>query len=88
MRPLARRERAALVLWLVIGLVVWNGLYDEVLARRTDRYLFLQAQHQAGAGPAVDLTNAMEVAVRDACWIATLWAGLLVTAGLVTIRWR
>jgi hypothetical protein len=86
MTPLGRRKRIAVWLWVVISVVVWNGLYDELLARSTQTYLFRQAIHQAGLGPWVDLTTALDVAVRDAVWLSTLWANLLLLAGLVTIR--
>lgn len=86
MIPLGRRERIAVGLWLIIAVVVWNGLYDLLLARSTQTYLFRQAIHQAGLGPWVDLTGALDVAVRDAAWLSTLWASLLLLAGLITIR--
>ena len=86
MTALERRERIAVGLWLIIAAVVWNGLYDLLLARSTETYLFKQAIHQAGLGPWVDLTTAMDLAVRDAVWLSTLWASLLLLAGLITIR--
>ena len=86
MTALGRRERIAVGLWLIVAVVAWNGLYDLLLARSTETYLFRQAIHQAGLGPWVDLTSALDVAVRDAAWISTLWACLLLLAGLITIR--
>jgi hypothetical protein len=86
MTALGRRERLAVWLWLIVAVVVWNGLYDLLLARRTQTYLFQQAIHQAGLGPWVDLTSALDAAVREAVWVSTLWASLLFLAGMVTIR--
>jgi hypothetical protein len=86
MKALGRRERLAVYLWVVIAIVAWNGLYDLLLARSTQTYLFQQAIHQAGLGPWVDLTTALDVAVRDAVWISTLWASVLLLAGMATIR--
>ena len=86
MTALGRRERIAVGLWLIVAVVVWNALYDLLLARSTQTYLFRQAIHQAGLGPWVDLTSALDVAVRDAVWLSTLWASLLLLAGLITIR--
>jgi hypothetical protein len=86
MTGLGRRERIAVYLWLAVAVVVWNGLYDLLLARSTQTYLFRQALHQAGLGPWLDLTTAMDVAVRDAAWVSTLWASILLLAGLITIR--
>jgi len=86
MKALDRRERLAVMLWLILAVLVWNGLYDLLLARSTQNYLFKQAIHLAGLGPGVDLTDAMDVAVRDAIWISTLWASVLVLAGMMTVR--
>jgi hypothetical protein len=66
--------------------VVWNGLYDLLLARSTQNYLFRTAMHDAGLAPAVDLTSALDYGVLEAVWISTVWAGLLLLLGLVTIR--
>ena len=86
MTGLGRREWIAVCLWLAVAAVVWNGLYDLLLARSTQTYLFRQALHQAGRGPWLDLTTAMDVAVRDAAWVSTLWASILLLAGMITIR--
>jgi hypothetical protein len=86
-RPLERRERAAVILWLLLGVVVWNGLYDLLLTRGIKDYLLQQALHEAGRGPAsMPLALAMDITVRDAVWIATLWASIIVCAGLLTVR--
>lgn len=81
-----RRARLAVAVWLVVAVVVWNGLYDLLLARSTQTYLFEVAMHETGRGPAVDLDRAMAEAVGYARWIATLWAVLLFSLGLATIR--
>jgi hypothetical protein len=86
MTALGRLERIAVSLWLIVAVVVWNGLYDLLLARSTQTYLFRQALHQARLGPWNDLTTAMDVAVRDAAWMSTLWASLLLFLGMLTIR--
>ena len=86
MKPLGRRERIAVTVWVVVALVVWNGLYDLLLARSTQNYLFRTAMHEAGVAPAVDLTAALDYAVLEAVWLSTLWAGGLLLLGLVTIR--
>lgn len=86
-RPLERRERTAAILWLLLGVVVWNGLYDLLLTRGIKDYLLQQALHEAGRGPAsMPLALAMDITVRDAVWIATLWASIIVGAGLLTVR--
>jgi hypothetical protein len=86
MTALGRRERIAVALWLLVALVTWNGLYDLLLARSTQNYLFRTAMHDAGLAPAVDLTAALDYGVLEAVWLSTLWAGVLLVAGLLTIR--
>ena len=86
MKPLGRRERIAVTVWVLVALVVWNGLYDLLLARSTQNYLFRTAMHDAGVAPAVDLTAALDYAVLEAVWLSTLWAGILLLLGLLTIR--
>jgi hypothetical protein len=87
MQPLARRARIAVSFWVILAVVAWNGLYDLLLARSTETYLFRQAMHLSGQGPVIDLSSAMDLAVRDAIWVATLWANILLLAGLLTFRW-
>jgi len=86
MNPLRRGQRIAVGLWLIVAVVAWNGLYDLLLARSTQNYLFRTAMHDAGLAPAVDLTAALHYAVLEAIWLSTLWASLVLLAGLITIR--
>ena len=85
MGSVLRSERTAIWIWFGIAVVVWNGLYDLLLNRAAKDYLFRAALHDAGRGPFVSLSEMMRVAVRDAALISTLWAGLLLLAGLWTI---
>ena len=81
-----RSQRTAVWIWIAIAVVVWNGLYDLLLNRAAKDYLFRAALHHAGRGPAVSLSEMMYVAVRDAALISTLWAGIILAAGLWTVR--
>ena len=86
MRRLRRAERVAVGLWLVLALVVWNGLYDLLLTRGIKDYLLRNALHQAGRGPEVSMTTLLDFTVREAFWLSTLWASLILLAGLWTVR--
>jgi hypothetical protein len=86
LRPLPPPERIGVAIWLVLAIVVWNGIYDVLLSRGAKEYLFRWALHEAGRGPAVPMATIMEVTVGDAIWVSTLWAGIILLAGLVTIR--
>lgn len=83
---LPRAERVAVIIWLIVGVVVWNAIYDLLLTRGIKEYLLRAALHDAGRGPAIPLARSMEIAVRDALWVSTFWACLILLAGLVTIR--
>jgi hypothetical protein len=85
MTKLGRRERIAVGLWVIIAVVAGNGLYDLLLARDTQTYLFKSAMHSAGLGPPVDVTATLDAAVAYAAWVSTLWAALLFAAGCLTI---
>jgi hypothetical protein len=69
-----------------VGIFVWNGMYDMMMARGEREYLFRTALHEAGRGPAMSVASVMDGAVFDAVWVSTLWASLILLAGMVTIR--
>jgi hypothetical protein len=83
---LAPREQFATGLWLVVALVVWNGLYDLLLTRGVKEVLFRAALYEAGRGPEYSMAQIMEVTVRDAVWVCTLWASVILLAGMWTVR--
>ena len=86
MRRLPPAERTALWLWVIVAVVVWNGLYDILLTRGANEFLFRAALYQAGRGPAPSMSHLMDLTVQNAIWISTVWAGMILLAGLVTIR--
>jgi hypothetical protein len=83
---LPARERRLAVLWLAVGVVLWNGVYDMTLGEGIKEYLFRSALHEAGRGPRMSIAAVLDPFVFDAVWIATFWASLVTLAGLVTIR--
>ena len=86
MRKLERAERVAVGLWLVLAVVVWNGVYDLLLTRGIKDYLLRNALHRAGRGPDVSMTASLDFTVTQAFWISTLWASVILLAGLWTVR--
>ena len=86
MTSFTRARRTAVWIWIAIAVVVWNGLYDLLLNRAAKDYLFRAALYEAGRGPSVSLSDMMYIAVRDAALLSTLWAGILLAAGLWTVR--
>jgi len=86
MRRLPRAERIAVLVWIVLAVVVWNGIYDLLLTRGIKDYLLRNAMHQAGRGPDVSMTALMDITVNQAFWLSTLWASVVLFAGLMTVR--
>jgi hypothetical protein len=81
-----RARRIAIAIWVVMAIVVWNGLYDLRITLGVRDYLLKEALHQAGRGPAVVMAEAMRATVKDAVLIASLWAAIILVAGLGTVR--
>ena len=81
----ARARRWAIGFWIVMAVVVWNGLYDLRITLGVRDHLMKQALHEAGRGPAVTVAEDMDATVKDAVLVATLWAGIILAAGLVTV---
>jgi hypothetical protein len=82
----ARARRLAVALWIAMAVVVWNGLYDLRITLGVRDYLMKQALHDAGRGPAVTLAEAMAATRKDAVIVASLWAAIVLAAGLGTVR--
>ena len=81
-----RARRWAVTFWIVMAIVVWNGLYDLRITLGVREYLMNQALHDAGRGPEIAISDAMHETVRDAVKVATLWGGIILGAGLATVR--
>jgi hypothetical protein len=82
----ARARRWAIGIWVAMAIVVWNGLYDLRITLGVRDYLMKQALHDAGRGPAVTIAEAMAATRKDAVAVASLWAVIVLAAGLGTVR--
>ena len=87
MRPLPRAHTIAAVLWMVLGIIVWNGVYDLIVGQGIKEYLFRQALYRAGAGPAPSIGSVMDTWVFYATWVSTVWASVITLAGLFTVKY-
>lgn len=86
MRPLGRPQRIAVALWVIVGIVVWNGVYDLLVGQGIKEYLFREALYQAGRGPRISIASIMDPFVFYAVWVSTLWTSVITLAGLFTIK--
>jgi hypothetical protein len=83
---LPRRERCLVGLWLVLGVALWNGVYDMMMGEGIKEYLFRSAMHEAGRGPRPVIATVLDGTIFKAIWVSTFWASVVLLAGLVTIR--
>ena len=73
------------VLWLVLGVAVWNGFYDLYISRGAREFGQLRVEHELGRGPDPDMMGVMDRAKADGFRGATIWATVIVAAGWVTV---
>lgn len=82
------RTRALVVMWLVLGAVIWNAAFDLWMSGAPREYLLRAAAWELGRGPEPVMAELMAGAVRGGVIRATVWTVLIVGAGLLTIRMR
>jgi hypothetical protein len=79
-------RRALVIVWLGIGVVVWNGVFDVLMTRGVKEYLYRQAAHELGRdGERVTMREIMNETMADAAVRASIWAVLLSGAGILTV---
>lgn len=74
-------------LWLVIGLLLWNAIFDAHIYNGTREYLYLSAEAELGRGDVPSMSHVMREARHRGAMVASGWALLVVGAGWLTI-WR
>jgi len=82
-RPIGRR--LFLIVWIGIGVVVWNGVFDVLMTRGVKEYLYRQAVHELGRGERVTMLEIMDKTKADAAVKASIWAVLVAGAGILTV---
>ena len=71
---------------MVLGVALWNALFEMMVVRGVKEYLFRAALHDAGRRPFTPIAAVMDPAIYNATWVATLWTSVILLAALVTIR--
>lgn len=77
--------RVVAVLWLVVGVAVWNGFFDLYVSRGAREYGQLRVEYELGRGPDPDMTQVMARATHAGVLASTVWAALVVLSGWATI---
>jgi hypothetical protein len=80
-----RKARAAIVLWIVCAVVVWNVVFDRVLVLAGRRYVHAAAVAAGGSHAYEPIDAWMRPAVAHGLWTATTVAGLTLLVGLIAI---
>jgi hypothetical protein len=78
-------RRVVVLLWLAVGLAVWNGIFDLYVSRGAREYLQLQAESELGRAPQPSMVEVMNRAKRYGVVAASLWAAAIVACGWITL---
>jgi hypothetical protein len=81
-------RRTAVLLWVLLGAALWNGVFDLYISRGAREYLQRQAEFELHRGPEPSMAAVMAKAKHDGAVAASLWAAAVVACGLVTIAGR
>ena len=79
-------RRTIAVLWLVVGIALWNGIFDLYVSRGAREYLQLRAEADLGIVPPPSMAEVMARAERMGLIAATVWASAIVAGGWMTLR--
>jgi hypothetical protein len=73
--------------WVVLGIALWNALFEMIVVRGVKDYLLRAELFAAGRGPATPIREVMDPAIHHAAWVATTWTAIVWLAAVVTIRY-
>jgi hypothetical protein len=79
--------RIAALLWLLLGVGIWNGFFDLYVSRGAREYLQRKLEYETGRGPEPSMHAVMGAARRDGLVMASIWSVLVVGGGWVTLWW-
>jgi hypothetical protein len=86
--PFLRSSRVLLLLWLVLGVSLWNAIFDLYVSRGAREFLQLRAEADLGLVPAPSMADVMRRTRNDGLWAASFWALVVMGAGVVTLYLR
>ena len=78
-------RRLAAVLWVCLGVALWNGVFDLYISRGAREYLQLKAEYELHQRPEPSMTEVMNRSRRNGVRGASVWAGVVTIAGLGTL---
>jgi hypothetical protein len=79
------QARVLAILWLVLGVAIWNGFNDIYVSRGAREFAQLRLEHELGRGPEPDMLQVMARAKHAGVVAGSIWASIVVAAGWGTI---
>ena len=73
--------------WLVLGIALWNGIFDLYVSRGAREYLQKQREFELRLGPEPSMDVVMTQARNDGIVMSSLWSALVVAGGFATLHW-
>lgn len=77
--------KALMLMWLIVGVLVWNGVFDLYVEQGAREYLQIIAEVKAGYGTERTIDDVMTWWQRRGAAAASGWTILVTGAGFVTI---
>ena len=77
--------RAAVALWIILAVVVWNVTFDRLIVE-AGRAFVRAARASAGTGSYLRAGDWMHAAVVHGMWVASTLSLAVLTVGMVAIR--
>ncbi|HXT69295.1 MAG TPA: hypothetical protein VN700_06055 [Vicinamibacterales bacterium] len=78
-------RRAIAVLWLVLGVAIWNGFNDIYVSRGAHEFAKMRLEYELGRGPEPDMVAVTQRAKRQGRFAGGIWASIVIAAGWGTI---
>ncbi|MDE3155261.1 MAG: hypothetical protein KGN76_09165 [Acidobacteriota bacterium] len=82
-----RSTALALGLWIALGVVVWNVVFDYEVRTAARQYVYEATLAFRGEAPPVGMDEMMRPAIARGVRLGTEWGGGLAVAGLAAIAW-
>lgn len=80
---LRRVYRIALVLWIALGFIAWNVVFDYGIRAAAQHYLWQEYDSRVHGRPGLRIDDVMRPEARDSAVRATVIGGGIAVAGIV-----
>jgi hypothetical protein len=73
--------------WIILGVALWNALFEMMVVRGVKDYLLRAELFAAGRGPLTAVREVMDPAIHHAAWVATAWTLVVWLGAVLTIHY-